>query len=75
MGAERTGRGSLTHHAELGLGLLQQALLLRLGDADKDADLCVELQDAALQAGNEVAKAAYAADPHDCLWRHRSQPG
>lgn len=67
MGAEQTGRGGLTHHAELGLGLLQQALLLRLGDADEDANLWIELQDAALQAGNEVAKAADAADAHDRL--------
>lgn len=57
--------GRTTHHAELRLGLLQHALLLRLGDADKDASLCAELQDAALQVGDEVSKAADAADAHD----------
>lgn len=51
-----------THHAELGLGLLEEAVLLRLCDADEDPDLGVELQDAALQAGDEVAKAPDAAD-------------
>lgn len=60
------GRGP-THHAELGLGLLQQALLLRLGSTNKDADLRAELQDAALQAGDKVAKAADAADSYDRL--------
>lgn len=40
------GRGipeDLTHHAKLGLGLLQQALLFRLGNADEDANFWVEL--------------------------------
>lgn len=59
----------LTHHVELGLGLVQQVLLLRLGYADEDAKLGVELQDAALQVADEVAKAPNAADPNDGLQR------
>lgn len=42
------GKGRLTYHTKLGLGLLQQALLLSLSNADEDADLWIELQDAAL---------------------------
>lgn len=65
---------TVTHHAELGLRLLQQAVLLRRGCTHEDAHGWAELQDAALQAGNEVAEAADAADTHNCLWGHASRP-
>lgn len=42
-GKEFPGKGRLTHHTKLGLSLLQQALLFRLSNADKDADLGIEL--------------------------------
>jgi len=56
---------------KLGLGLVQQVVLLRLCYADEDPKLRVELQDAALQVGNEVAKAPNAANPNNRLQRSR----
>lgn len=58
---------AVTHHPELGLGLLQQVVLLRLADAGEDAGLWVEVQDVALEVGEEVAEAADAADSHHTL--------
>ncbi|KAK4807520.1 hypothetical protein QYF61_003309 [Mycteria americana] len=43
-----------THHVKLGLGLVQQVVLLRLCYADEDPKLRVELQNAALQANIDV---------------------
>lgn len=57
----------VTHHAELGLGLLHQVLLLRLADAGEDARLWVEVQHVALEIGQEVAKTANATQPHYTL--------
>lgn len=41
----------VTHHSELGLGLLHQIILLRLADACEDARLRVEVQHVALEIG------------------------
>lgn len=60
-----------THHVKLGLRLVQQVVLLRLCYADEDPKLRVELQDAALQVGNEVAEAPNAANPNNRLQRSR----
>lgn len=57
----------LTHHPELGLGLLHQIILLRLADAGEDARLWVEVQDVALEICQEVAKTADATDSHHTL--------
>lgn len=56
-----------THHAELGLGLLHQVVLLRLADAGEDARLRVEVQHIALEISEEVAKATDAAHAHHTL--------
>lgn len=58
---------TVTHHAELGLGLLHQILLLRLADAGEDARLRVEVQHVALEIGEEVAKTADATHSHHTL--------
>lgn len=68
------GGVTVTHHAELGLRLLQQAILLRRGCTHEDTHGRAELQDAALQAGDEVAEATDAADAHNRLWGHASRP-
>ena len=39
----------VTHHSELGLGLLHQIILLRLANAGEDARLRVEMQNVALE--------------------------
>lgn len=67
---DSVGRGHrAAHHVELGLGLLHHAVPLRLSYADEDPQLRVELQDAALQACDEVPEAPDAADPNDGLQR------
>lgn len=55
------------HHADLGLGLLHQVVLLRLADAGEDARLRVEVQHIALEISEEVAKATDAAHAHHTL--------
>jgi len=57
----------VTHHPELGLGLLHQVVLLRLADAGEDARLRIEVQHVALEIRQEVAKTANATHSHDTL--------
>lgn len=40
---------NVTHHSELGLGLLDQIVLLGLADAGEDSRLRVEVQHVALE--------------------------
>lgn len=57
----------ITHHSELGLGLLDQIVLFGLADAGEDARLRVEVQHVALEICEEVAKTANATDSHHTL--------
>lgn len=56
-----------SHHPELGLGLLQQVVLLRLADAGEDSSLGVEVQNVSLQVCQEVTETANAAHPRHAL--------
>lgn len=56
-----------SHHAELRLRLLDHVLLLRLADAGENPRLRVVVQHVALEAGEEVAEAADAAQAHHTL--------
>lgn len=57
----------VTHHSELGLGLLDQIVLFGLADAGEDARLGVEVQHVALEICEEVAKTANATHSHHTL--------
>lgn len=57
----------VTHHPDLGLGLLHQIILFRLADAGEDARLRVEVQHVALEICEEVAKTTNATHPHHTL--------
>lgn len=61
----------VTHHPELGLGLLHQIVLFGLVDAGEDARLRVEVQHVALEIRQEVAKTANATHSHDTLGEER----
>lgn len=78
MQAPHSSSGSLfcldvTHHSELGLGLLHQILLLGLADAGEDARLRVEVQNVALEIREEVAKTADTAHSHHTLGENRKK--
>lgn len=64
---------SVPHHAELGLGLLYQVVLLWLADAGKDAQLWVKVKHVALETGEEVAKTTDTAHAHDTLGEERGK--
>lgn len=57
----------VTHHSELGLGLLHQVILFRLADASEDSRLRVEVKHVALEICQEVAKTANATHSHHTL--------
>ena len=57
----------VTHHSELGLGLLHQIILYGLADAGEYARLWVVVQHVALEIRQEVAKTSNATHSHYTL--------